>query len=102
MADSLAELDDMTLRVLALMDGTTVAQQRREAIRDYARRARQDPDVAEIVRLWPCKTYRAISAALLGETGQSLGEQPHPAAHCHLGGKPHLGPCTDPEAGTDG
>jgi hypothetical protein len=51
MADSLAELDDMTLRVLALMDGTTVAQQRREAIRDYARRARQDPDVAEIVRL---------------------------------------------------
>jgi hypothetical protein len=52
--------------------------------------------------LWPCKTYRAISTALLGETGQSLGEQPHPAAHCHLGGKPHLGPCTDPEAGTDG
>jgi hypothetical protein len=52
--------------------------------------------------LWPCKTYRAISAALLGETGQSLGEQPHPAAHCNLGGRPHPGPCTDPEGGTDG
>ena len=51
MADTLSERDDMTLRVLARMDGTTVAEQRREAIRDYARRARQDPDVAEIVRL---------------------------------------------------
>jgi len=56
MADSLAELDDMTLRVLALLDDTTVAEQRREAIRDYARRARQDPDVAEIVRL--IRAYR--------------------------------------------
>jgi len=35
MADSLAELDDMTLRVLALLDDTTVAEQRREAIRDF-------------------------------------------------------------------
>jgi hypothetical protein len=50
----------------------------------------------------PCPDKARVSTALLGETGQSLGEQPHPAAHCHLGGKPHLGPCTDPEAGTDG
>jgi hypothetical protein len=51
---------------------------------------------------WPCRTYRDVRAALLGETGQSLGEQPHPAAHCNLGGRPHPGPCTDPEGGTDG
>ena len=43
-----------------------------------------------------------VRTALLGETGQSLGEQPHPAAHCNLGGRPHPGPCTDPEGGTDG
>jgi hypothetical protein len=46
--------------------------------------------------------FHAFRTALLGETGQSLGEQPHDAAHCHLGGRPHPGPCTDPEGGTDG
>jgi hypothetical protein len=41
----------MTLRVLALLERTTVAGQRRQALRAYAARARQDADVAEIVRL---------------------------------------------------
>jgi hypothetical protein len=51
MPEAPGEVDDVTLRVLAIMDGTTLAEQRREAVRDYARRARQDKDVAEIVRL---------------------------------------------------
>ena len=51
MTDALSERDEMTLRVLALLEDTTVAQQRREAVREHARRARQDPGVAEIVRL---------------------------------------------------
>lgn len=50
-ADSLSERDELTLRVLALMEGTTVAEQRRHALRAYADRARQDPQVAEITRL---------------------------------------------------
>src|SRR5258708_715977 len=48
---SLSERDDMTLRVMALLERTTVAEQRRQAIRSYARLARQDENVAEIVRL---------------------------------------------------
>jgi hypothetical protein len=47
----LSERDEMTLRVLALLERTTVAGQRRQALRAYAARARQDADVAEIVRL---------------------------------------------------
>jgi len=50
-ADRISEADEMTLRVLAIIEDTTVAGQRREAIRSYARRARQDPRVAEIVGL---------------------------------------------------
>ncbi len=51
MSDSLSERDQVTLSVLAIIGRTTVAEQRRQAIRDYARRARQDEDVAGIVRL---------------------------------------------------
>jgi len=51
MSDSLSERDQVTLSVLANIGRTTVAEQRRQAIRDYARRARQDEDVAGIVRL---------------------------------------------------
>lgn len=51
MADYLSERDDMTLRTLAILERTTVAGQRRRALRAYAAQARQDPDVAEIVRL---------------------------------------------------
>lgn len=47
----ISERDDMTLRVLALINRTTVAAERREAVRVYARSARRDPHVAEIVRL---------------------------------------------------
>ena len=52
MADHLSEPDEMTLRTLAIIEDTTVAEQRRIALAAYARRAREeDPNVAEIVRL---------------------------------------------------
>ena len=51
MADRLSERDELTLRTLAFIERTTVAEQRRQALREYATRARQDEDVAEIVRL---------------------------------------------------
>lgn len=52
MADQLSELDETTLRVLSLLiEGTTVAEQRRRALRAYAAQAREDPQVAEIVHL---------------------------------------------------
>jgi hypothetical protein len=51
MADRLSEHDELTLRTLAILGQTTVAEQRRAALRAYAEQARQDPDVAEIVRL---------------------------------------------------
>ena len=50
MAD-LSERDEITLHVLAILEGTTVAAQRREAIRDFARRAREHDDVGAIVSL---------------------------------------------------
>ncbi len=37
------ERDDLTLRTLAIMEGTTVAEQRRQALRTYAAQAREDP-----------------------------------------------------------
>jgi methionine salvage enolase-phosphatase E1 len=46
----LADRDEITIRVLAVVEDTTVPEQRR-AIRVYARQARQHPDVARIVRL---------------------------------------------------
>jgi hypothetical protein len=51
MADQISERDELTLRTLALIERTTFAEQRREAIRAYARRARESEDVAEIVSL---------------------------------------------------
>ena len=51
MADRLSERDEMTLHVLAIVERTTVAEQRREALRAYAHQGRQDKNVAEIVRL---------------------------------------------------
>ena len=52
MADHRSEPDEMTLRTLAIIEDTTVAEQRRIALAAYARRAREeDPNVAEIVRL---------------------------------------------------
>jgi hypothetical protein len=41
----------MTLRTLAIIEGTTVAEQRRIALAAYARQVRRDPRVAEIVGL---------------------------------------------------
>jgi hypothetical protein len=51
MADSLSERDELTLRTVAIIEGTTMAAQRRQAIAAYAAQAREDPNVAEIVRL---------------------------------------------------
>jgi hypothetical protein len=51
MADRLSERDEMTLQVLAIVERTTVAEQRREALRAYAHQTRHDENVAEIVRL---------------------------------------------------
>ena len=51
MADHLSERDELTLRTLAFIERTTFAEQRRIALADYARRAREDGNVAEIVRL---------------------------------------------------
>jgi hypothetical protein len=41
----------VTLRTLAVIGRTTVAEQRRRALRAYAGQARRDPAIAEIVRL---------------------------------------------------
>ena len=51
MADKLTDQDDMTLRIMAIVEGTTIAEQRRRALAAYAASSRQDPDVAEIVCL---------------------------------------------------
>ncbi len=51
MRDSLSECDDMTLRVLAIIDRTTPAEQRRRPLAANAAQARQGPNVAHIVRL---------------------------------------------------
>lgn len=51
MPDRLSERDEMTLRTLAFIERTTLAEQRRQALAAYAAEARQDEDVAEIVRL---------------------------------------------------
>jgi hypothetical protein len=50
-ADSISERDELTLRTLALIERTTLAEQRREALRSYSPQASEDPNVAEIVRL---------------------------------------------------
>jgi hypothetical protein len=51
MPDSLSERDELTFRTLALIERTTVAEQRRRALRAYASQARKDPQVAAITRL---------------------------------------------------
>ena len=51
MPDRMTERDELTLRTLALLDRTTLAEQRRLALAAYAAQARQDPQVAEVVKL---------------------------------------------------
>jgi hypothetical protein len=51
MADSLSERDELTLRTLAFIERTTFAEQRRQALSAYARLAREDENVVEVVRL---------------------------------------------------
>jgi len=51
MPDRMSEPDELTLRTLAIIDGTTLAEQRRIALAAYAAKAREDPRVAEIVGL---------------------------------------------------
>jgi hypothetical protein len=43
MPDRLSERDELTVRTLAILDETTVAEQRRRALRAYAEQARQNP-----------------------------------------------------------
>ena len=50
MADRMTAEDEFTLRTLAYIQRTTVAEQRRLALAAYARRARRDSNVALIVR----------------------------------------------------
>lgn len=52
MPDRMSEQDEVTYRILAIIDKTTVAEQRRIALAWYARQARDaDPHVAEAGRL---------------------------------------------------
>jgi stage V sporulation protein SpoVS len=51
MTGTLSEQDEVTLAVLAMIDQTTVAEQRRQAVRAYCSRARCDKTVAEVVGL---------------------------------------------------
>jgi hypothetical protein len=50
-ADQISERDELTLRTLSFIERTTLAEQRRRALAAYAVHARQNPNVAEIVRL---------------------------------------------------
>ena len=48
MADRMTERDEVTLRLLAIIDDTTIAEQRRRALAVYAEQARRgNPWVAE-------------------------------------------------------
>jgi hypothetical protein len=47
----ISERDDLTLRTLAIIERTTVAEQRRQALRSFCTGARHDGSVAEIVEL---------------------------------------------------
>ncbi len=51
MTDRMSERDDITLRVAALIEGTTLAEQRRTALAAWAAQARTDPHIAQVVRL---------------------------------------------------
>lgn len=50
---------------------------------------------------WATGTPACASDAPASEVGTPLplGEVPHPAAHCDNGGRPHLGPCIEPDPG---
>ena len=49
--EPLSEEDEVTLWALALVEHTTVAEQRRRAIRAYTKDARCHPNIAELVRI---------------------------------------------------
>jgi hypothetical protein len=83
MADHLSERDDLTLRTLAFIERTTVAEQRRQALREYAARARQDKNVAEIVRLMLASRRERQNGGdnvIRLERTRSLASAPHRAA----------------------
>lgn len=48
---SLTDEDEATLWALALVEGTTVAEQRRRAIRAYAKRARRDEHIVALAQV---------------------------------------------------
>jgi hypothetical protein len=49
MADQMSERDELTLRTLAFIERTTLAEQRRRALAAYAKQARRNKNVADIV-----------------------------------------------------
>jgi hypothetical protein len=83
MADHLSERDDLTLRTLAFIKRTTIAEQRRQALREYAARARQDENVAETVRLMLASRRERQNGGgnvIRLERTRSLASVPHRAA----------------------
>jgi hypothetical protein len=70
----LSERDDITLHVLAILGGTTVAEQRRQAVRSWCAQARQDKGTAEIVRLiLASRRQRASGSSNVIEIGARRG-----------------------------
>lgn len=62
MADQMSERDEVTLRLLAIVEQTNFAEQRRRALAEYAQLARHsDPDLAEAVRLCLASRRRHVN-----------------------------------------
>ena len=62
MADQMSERDEVTLRLLAIVERTNLAEQRRRALAAYAAHARtEDKDLAEAVRLCLASRRKHVS-----------------------------------------
>ena len=94
MADSLSQRDELALCTLALLERTTLAEQRRQALRACAAQARQDEGVAEIVRpMLASRRQRENCAGVMscvGSVQAAPGDLPAiqrrvPAGHVNLG-----------------
>jgi len=53
-----------------------------------------DIDAVDSLGAWPGEPGPEVPP------GDSLGERRHAGEHCHVEGRPHLGPCVDPTAST--
>ena len=65
MTDRLSDQDQVTLDVLAIIEQTTAAEQRRQAVRSYLSNARQDPNIAEIVRLVMASRHKKLGGNVI-------------------------------------